>query len=147
MILIIVIWKDFVVFTGKEFYWSLFLKTFQAWNTANLLKRDSNTSVFLWLNIVKFLRTAFCRTRLVAASEEKLRNSSSRISYFNECFQIFSNFLFWKVYPSTVMHLEQFIFMIYVMDQLAGKKRILKSLSKLIELKFISTKLTSVGYS
>ena len=59
----------------------------------------------------------------------------------------FFKFLFWKVYPSMAMRHEQCIFMIYVMDQLARKETIFKSLSKLIELKLISTKLISVGYS
>ena len=43
--------KNFANFTGKHLFWSLFLIKLQA-----LLKRDSNTGVFLW-NLQKFLRT------------------------------------------------------------------------------------------
>ena len=39
--------KDFVIFTGKHLFWSLFLTTLQAWTSATLLKRGSNTWVFL----------------------------------------------------------------------------------------------------
>ena len=43
-------------FTGKDLCWSLFLIKLQAFKPAYLLKRDSNTGVFL-VNIAKFLRT------------------------------------------------------------------------------------------
>ena len=39
--------KNFANFKGKHLYWSLFLKKLQAWESAALLKRDSNTGVFL----------------------------------------------------------------------------------------------------
>ena len=39
---------NFPNFTGKHLCWSCFLITFQTWRPATLLKRDSNTSVFLW---------------------------------------------------------------------------------------------------
>ena len=39
--------KDFVIFTGKHLFWSLFLTTLQAWTSATLLKRGFNTGVFL----------------------------------------------------------------------------------------------------
>ena len=41
--------KNFAVFTGKHLCWSLFLKKLQAWRPATLLKRGSNTGVFLWV--------------------------------------------------------------------------------------------------
>ena len=44
--------KNFAIFTGKHLCWSLFLMQL----LSTLLKRDSNTGVFL---VVKFLRTAF----------------------------------------------------------------------------------------
>ena len=40
--------KNFANFTGKHLCWSLFLIKFQAFNPGTLLKRDSNTGVFLW---------------------------------------------------------------------------------------------------
>ena len=39
--------KNFENFTGKYLCWSLFLIKLQAWRLATLLKKDSNTSVFL----------------------------------------------------------------------------------------------------
>ena len=39
--------KNFAIFTGKHMCWILFLTKFQACKSANLLKRDSNTDVFL----------------------------------------------------------------------------------------------------
>ena len=44
-----------------------------------------------------------------------------------------SIFLLCKVHPNMVMHHEQCIFMIYVMDQLALKETIFKNLSKLLK--------------
>ena len=43
-----VVLKKFVNFTGKNLCWSLFLIKLQTWGPATLLKRDSNTDVFLW---------------------------------------------------------------------------------------------------
>ena len=40
--------KNFAIFLGKHLCWSLFLTNLQSFRTATLLKRDSNTSVFLW---------------------------------------------------------------------------------------------------
>ena len=39
--------KNFTIFEGKHLYWSLFLIKLQAFRPANLLKRNSNTGVFL----------------------------------------------------------------------------------------------------
>ena len=39
--------KNFVIFTGKHLFWSLFLIKLQALRHADLSKRDSNTSVFM----------------------------------------------------------------------------------------------------
>ena len=50
--------KNFGNFTGKHLCWSLFLIKFQAWMSAILLKRDSNSGVFLW-SLRNFLRTTF----------------------------------------------------------------------------------------
>ena len=46
--------KHFAIFTGKHLYWSLFLIQLQTFRSATLLKRDSNTGVFLW--ILKFFK-------------------------------------------------------------------------------------------
>ena len=42
-----VVLKNFANFTGKRLRWSLFLIKLQAPRSATLLKRDSNTDVFL----------------------------------------------------------------------------------------------------
>ena len=39
--------KKFVIFTGKHLCWSLFLRKLQVLRPAILLKRDSNTGIFL----------------------------------------------------------------------------------------------------
>ena len=41
------VFKNFAVITGKHLCWSLFVIKLPACKPANLLKRDSNTSVFL----------------------------------------------------------------------------------------------------
>ena len=40
--------KNFANFTGKHLCWSLFLIKLQDFRAETLLKRDSNTGVFLW---------------------------------------------------------------------------------------------------
>ena len=52
-------------------------------------------------------------------------------------FMDFSNFLIWAVWPSVVMHHEQGILIIY--DSAGREKYNFQQLSKLIELRFIST--------
>ena len=57
--------KNFAIFTGKHLRWSLVskscrtggLKLYQK-EIPTLLKRDSNTSVFLWMNIAKFWKSS-----------------------------------------------------------------------------------------
>ena len=60
--------KIFAIFTGKHLCWCLFLIKLQDIRPTNLLKKDSSTSVFLWIlrNVYKQL---FYRTSLVAASK------------------------------------------------------------------------------
>ena len=41
--------KNFAIFAGKHLCWSCFLMKLQAWRSAILFKRDSNTGVFLWI--------------------------------------------------------------------------------------------------
>ena len=48
--------QNFAIFTGKHLYWSL-----RSMRTATLLKRDSNTGIFLWI-LRNFLKHLFWRT-------------------------------------------------------------------------------------
>ena len=41
--------KNFAIVVGKHLRWSLFLMTLQAWLPATFIKRDYNTSFFLWI--------------------------------------------------------------------------------------------------
>ena len=41
--------ENFTIFTRKPLCWSLFLVKLQVFRSAILLKRDSNTGVFLWI--------------------------------------------------------------------------------------------------
>ena len=41
--------KNFATFRGKHLFWSLFLITLQVFRPGLLIKRDSNTAVFLWI--------------------------------------------------------------------------------------------------
>ena len=41
--------KNFAIYTGKHLCWIFFLIRLQPWRPATLLKKDSNTSVFLWI--------------------------------------------------------------------------------------------------
>ena len=50
--------KIFAIFTRKHLCRSVFLRRLQVLKPANLLKRDSNTGIFLWI-LQNFLRTAF----------------------------------------------------------------------------------------
>ena len=43
-----VVLKNFAHLTEKHLCWSLFLIKMEAWRPATLLKRESNTDVFLW---------------------------------------------------------------------------------------------------
>ena len=63
MIFKIGLFKYWANFTAKDLCWSLFLIKLQAFRTATILKRDSNTVVFLWN-----LRNVFYRTPPVAVS-------------------------------------------------------------------------------
>ena len=82
-----VVLKIFGNFAGKRLCWSLFLMKLQGWWPAILLKRDSNTGVFLW--------------NLRNSSEHLLRrtpaNGCSWISVAN-CQNTFLRFLTWSVF-------------------------------------------------
>ena len=53
--------KNFAIFAGKHLCWSYFLIKLQAWRFAILLKRDSNTGVFLGI-LQNFKEHLFRRT-------------------------------------------------------------------------------------
>ena len=53
--------KNFVIFAGKHLCWSYFLIKLQAWTSPIVLKRDSNTGVFLWI-LRNFSEYLFWRT-------------------------------------------------------------------------------------
>ena len=53
--------KNFAIFTGKRLCWSLFLIKLQDSSPAFLLKRDSNTGLFLWI-LRNFKEHLFWRT-------------------------------------------------------------------------------------
>ena len=55
--------KNFTNFSEKHLCWSLILVKLQTWFAATLLKRDSNTFVFLW-NLLNFSEHLFFRTPL-----------------------------------------------------------------------------------
>ena len=57
--------KNFATFAGKHPCWSLFSMKLQAWKPATLLKRDSNTFVFLW--ILQNLKNAYFEEQLQTA--------------------------------------------------------------------------------
>ena len=67
----IVLWKkdvlkNIVIFIGKHLFWSLFLIKLQAFKPATLIKRNSNTGVFLWI-FQTLKEQLFWRTPSVAA--------------------------------------------------------------------------------
>ena len=60
--------KNFTIFTGKPLCWILFLIKLQAFRPANLLKRDSNTRVFL--RILKILKNSYFEEHLRTVAAE-----------------------------------------------------------------------------
>ena len=83
---IVKIFENLVV---KHLCWSLFLIKLEAWMSAVLLKRDSNTGVFLW-NMRNFEKHLFYRTLPVAASDGLPNRRIFEIfseGFKNSCFQ------------------------------------------------------------
>ena len=62
------------------------------------------------------------------------RSYSTPLQEFWGMFMNFVNFLIWKVYPSMIIHHDQYIFMIYDMNQLARKEIIFNHLFKFCHL-------------
>ena len=77
------VFRNFASFTGKQLCWSLFLIELQAFRPAVLLKRDSNTDVFLW-NLQIF------KEHLIWS----LRNPASETCFFTGT-ALFNNLYFW----------------------------------------------------
>ena len=73
----------------------------------------------------------------MAASEEELLNSSSRFLYFNQWLKMFQIFYYEK-YILECWYIMNNACSLY-MNQLAGEETIFDNLSKIIQLKFIST--------
>ena len=84
--------KNFVIFTGKHLFWSLFF----ARRPANLLKKDSNTVVF-HMNIAKFLRTTILKNFCEWLLGLYLQNQSTGDVLQNRCF-----WNFYKVHRKAV---------------------------------------------
>ena len=74
-----------------------------------LILCNTSTQVFS-CEYCEIFKNSFFRTPFVAASEEELLNPFSRISYFNECLQIFLNDILGEAYSCMVIHQEQCIF-------------------------------------
>ena len=62
--------KNFANFTGEHLYWGLFSIKLQAFRPATLLKRDSNTVVFLWnlRNFSEHLHWLLLNIKIISAS-------------------------------------------------------------------------------
>ena len=73
---------NFANFTWKHLCWSLFLIKLQVWKPATLLKRDSNTAIFLW-NLEIFKNTYFEKNLRRAASASCLKKLSHKIFFKN----------------------------------------------------------------
>ena len=82
--------KNFIIFTGKNLRWSLFLITLQAFRAATLLKSDSNTGFFS-VNSVKFVKTAFlqdtcggcfCTAHYPSYIDKKIKSTFQIYEYF-----------------------------------------------------------------
>ena len=83
--------KNFINFIGKYIYWNLFLIKLQAWRPATLLKRDSNTGVFLW-NLQNFSEHFFLQNISGGCFCKKgdfCKNSEKK--WFNTAFLLLQN--------------------------------------------------------
>ena len=62
--------KNFANFAGEQLCWSLFSIQWQAWKPTTLLKRDSNTCVFLW-NLRSFFKNTYFEEHLWTTTSGK----------------------------------------------------------------------------
>ena len=120
----------------KHLCWSLFLIKLQSWRHGNLSKKDSNIGVFPW-NLLNFKGTYFEEHLLTTAPD----TSRGVIELFELLIELLLLLNFLKIFYSgqytMLIHHEQCIF-IY-MTQSGRERNNFQQLSKLIELKFIST--------
>ena len=80
--------KNFVIFTGKHLCWVLFLIKLQVWRSAPLLKRDSNTVIFLWI-LQNFLKQFFYRAPLVTAPKRSYWNPPQGFGILMNIYEFF----------------------------------------------------------
>ena len=106
--------KNFAIFTGKRLCWSLFLIKLQDSSPAFLLKRDSNTGLFLWIlrNFKEhlFWRTSanryFCLFQVNSLKHLKKIHSKSKVIE-----QIWKYFAPWTSYEKKSLKCAIWIFM------------------------------------
>ena len=89
--------KNFAIFTGKQLCWRLFLIKLQAFSPETLLKRDSNTGVFL------------CILRILSFFEKHLRTAPSDYS-FTLVIYLFFGCLFKKNYDLLIFYSEENVY-------------------------------------
>ena len=68
-------------FTGKRLCWSLFLINLQVFRLATLLKRDSNTGIYLPVKFAKLLRTPILKNNCERLLMQFLSHGSMFIIY------------------------------------------------------------------
>ena len=104
--------KDWAIFTGKHLCWSLFFIKLQVFSPATLLKRDSNTVVFLWMlwNFywIIFIESLFHKIPLLAASTAQKMKISIK-NFFSKCDQILGFPRIWS-HLLKKLSMENFIF-------------------------------------
>ena len=104
--------KDWAIFTGKHLCWSLFFIKLQVFSPATLLKRDSNTVVFLWIlwNFywIIFIESLFHKITLLAASTAQKIKISIK-NFFSKCDQILGFRRIWS-HLLKKFSMENFIF-------------------------------------
>ena len=83
--------KNFAIFTEKHLCWNLFLIKLQDWRPTTLLKRDSNTGVYL-LNISEFLRAPILKNICETAASDPQNGNPE----FEALFDILQNFIIIK---------------------------------------------------
>ena len=78
-----VVLKNFAIFTWKHLCWSHFLIKLQAWSSATLLKRDSNTDILLWIlrNFKKIFLIAFANCCFYTWERLRLKVSCIEIKH------------------------------------------------------------------
>ena len=81
--------KNFEIFKGKHLCWSLFSIYLLTWGRAALLKRDSNTGVFLWGGRLS------CPILKIVKSALTLKKRP-------DCVHLWVKHFIWKVVPNSI---------------------------------------------